>query len=256
MTDCVDLIKAFSVSTDTKDLLSACLQSQATVHAGKIQAKAITLSGWLTLGAAFAALIGAVVAYWSALRQVSLNENEHKIKAFAYKTYLSDCANDLSAALDRTHFEAVGATMVYDQSQAALTEDPLLIIDADEFGSHNWERHSILTEKELYCARGLRMFLFGFNGSIEEFNKMAQTAYSGHSSKGLMDCLGRLNVTKEMGKEKVQELFGLLRRKPDLPKSIRDLKDMRMPVYFPSRSRRFGRLRRIFEFRNDRSERG
>ncbi len=88
MADCTTILHA---ATSASDLVAACFQADATIHAAKIQAKSATNAGIMALLAGVAALIAGILAYSSAMSQVHLTERQHAARAAAYRWHTRVC---------------------------------------------------------------------------------------------------------------------------------------------------------------------
>lgn len=142
MTDCITILRA---AGQANELVAACLQADATIHAARIQATAARQAGTMGLFAGLGAVLAAAAAYWSARIQIRLVEQQHVSKTLSYKSHILSLVKraiqELSSTQSCLHAKYLYRLNSADKSSFTLSNCKIL---AQEISTENFERHALL----------------------------------------------------------------------------------------------------------------
>lgn len=131
------------------DILSACIQAAAAIHAGELQANAARLAGWMTFGTGFFALAAGFLAYRASTVQTRQLERQRTTRMAAYAAHV--CITTLRARDELIEvflrFKAIeGGSIEANLNDLYFTSISLL---RDELKSTKWEDQALLGSQHL-----------------------------------------------------------------------------------------------------------
>lgn len=142
MTDCITILRTASQAAE---LVGACLQADATIHAARIQATAARQAGTMSLIAGLGAAFAVVGAYWSALVQVRLAERQQLARSIAYRTHMLLLLQNAIQEVD-SPYSALTANILL--RRIDMQQEPITFASCDilseELSTANFERHALL----------------------------------------------------------------------------------------------------------------